>query len=127
VNDEIDEKKAAKWQEGGIEKVKIRFVLTCAARGVRVRALLRARFSRPVGFESGRRWRHRAQSIGSRHPAHDAHVPHRRTASRVSEQNTLDAKHAGSVHYQGPAGVETHHKAEGGGGQMIVMNRNGFR
>src|SRR5205823_13974603 len=47
------------------------------------------------------------------------------TASRVSEQNTLDAKHAGTAHYQGLQVVETHHKAEGGGGQMIVMNRNG--
>ena len=32
VNDEIDEDKASAVQEGGIEKVKIRSVLTCAAR-----------------------------------------------------------------------------------------------
>jgi DNA-directed RNA polymerase subunit beta' len=46
------------------------------------------------------------------------------TASRVSEQNTLDAKHAGAVRYQNLQVVETHKTAEGGG-QLIVMNRNG--
>jgi DNA-directed RNA polymerase subunit beta' len=43
------------------------------------------------------------------------------TASRVSEQNTLDAKHAGTVRYQSLQVVETHKE----GGQLIVMNRNG--
>jgi DNA-directed RNA polymerase subunit beta' len=39
----------------------------------------------------------------------------------VSEQNTLDARHTGSVHYEGLQVVETHKE----GGQLIVMNRNG--
>jgi hypothetical protein len=43
------------------------------------------------------------------------------TASRVSEQNTLDARHTGTVHYEGLVVVETHKE----GGQLIVMNRNG--
>src|SRR5678815_5893382 len=43
------------------------------------------------------------------------------TASRISEQNTLDARHAGTVHYEGLVVVETHKE----GGQLIVMNRNG--
>src|SRR5204862_425818 len=43
------------------------------------------------------------------------------TASRVSEQNTLDARHKGTAHYEGLQVVETHKE----GGQLIVMNRNG--
>src|SRR4029453_6111834 len=43
------------------------------------------------------------------------------TASRISEQNTLDARHKGTAHYEGLAVVETHKE----GGQLIVMNRNG--
>jgi DNA-directed RNA polymerase subunit beta' len=43
------------------------------------------------------------------------------TASRVSEQNTLDARHSGTAHYEGLQVVETHKE----GGQLIVMNRNG--
>jgi DNA-directed RNA polymerase subunit beta' len=48
------------------------------------------------------------------------------TASRVSEQSTLDAKHAGTVRYQGLQVVE----AKGAGadqtaGELIVMNRTG--
>jgi DNA-directed RNA polymerase subunit beta' len=43
------------------------------------------------------------------------------TASRISDQNTLDARHSGTVHYEGMVVVETHKE----GGQLIVMNRNG--
>ena len=45
------------------------------------------------------------------------------TASRVSEQNTLDARHVGTVHYEGLQVVETHKGTDKG--QLIVMNRNG--
>src|SRR5688572_2419774 len=47
------------------------------------------------------------------------------TDSRVSEQNTLDAKHSGNVRYQGLQVVETHKGADGKSGQLIVMNRTG--
>src|SRR3990170_4608682 len=43
------------------------------------------------------------------------------TASRISDQNTLDARHSGSVHYEALSVVETHKE----GGQLIVMNRSG--
>ena len=45
------------------------------------------------------------------------------TASRVSEQSTLDAKHAGTVKYQGLQVVDT--KLGGGTGELVVMNRTG--
>jgi hypothetical protein len=43
------------------------------------------------------------------------------TASRISDQNTLDARHSGTAHYEGMVVVATHKE----GGQLIVMNRNG--
>src|SRR5512138_2272296 len=46
------------------------------------------------------------------------------TASRVSEQSTLDAKHAGTVRYQGLQVVEAKGSGENAG-QRVVMNRTG--
>ena len=45
------------------------------------------------------------------------------TASRVSEQNTLDARHSGNVRYEGLQVVETHKGTDQA--QLIVMNRSG--
>src|SRR5206468_7751918 len=45
------------------------------------------------------------------------------TASRVSEQSTLDAKHAGTVRYQALQVVEA--KRSGEDTELIVMNRTG--
>jgi hypothetical protein len=48
------------------------------------------------------------------------------TASRISEQNTLDARHTGTAHYEAPVVVEAHRADTASGvGQLIVMNRNG--
>ncbi len=47
------------------------------------------------------------------------------TASRVSEQSTLDAKHAGTVRYQGLQVVEAKGGTEQAAGELIVMNRTG--
>jgi DNA-directed RNA polymerase subunit beta' len=126
LNEEIDEDKASAVQEGGIEKVKIRSVLTCAARrGVCARCYGRdlatgrlVELGQAVGVIA-------AQSIGEPGTQLTMRTFHiGGTASRVSEQNTLDAKHAGAVRYQNLQVVETHKTAEGGG-QLIVMNRNG--
>jgi DNA-directed RNA polymerase subunit beta' len=126
LNEEIDEDKASAVQEGGIEKVKIRSVLTCAARrGVCARCYGRdlatgrlVELGQAVGVIA-------AQSIGEPGTQLTMRTFHiGGTASRVSEQNTLDAKHAGAVRYQNLQVVETHKSAEGGG-QLIVMNRNG--
>jgi hypothetical protein len=123
VNDEIDEDKASAVQEAGIEKVRIRSVLTCAARrGVCKRCYGRdlatgrlVELGQAVGVIA-------AQSIGEPGTQLTMRTFHiGGTASRVSEQNTLDARHTGTVHYEGLAVVETHKE----GGQLIVMNRNG--
>src|SRR5687767_2984196 len=123
LNDEIDEDKASAVQEAGIEKVKIRSVLTCASRrGVCVRCYERAlatgrlvELGQAVGVIA-------AQSIGEPGTQLTMRTFHiGGTASRVSEQNTLDARHSGTVHYEMLTVVETHKE----GGQLIVMNRNG--
>src|SRR5688572_10322304 len=125
VNDEIDEDKASAVQEGGIEKVKIRSVLTCAARrGVCANCYGRdlatgrlVELGQAVGVIA-------AQSIGEPGTQLTMRTFHiGGTASRVSEQNTLDSKHAGVARYQSLQVVETHKDA---GGQLIVMNRNGY-
>ena len=80
VNDVIDEDKAAEVQDAGIEKVKIRSVLTCQSAARRLRALLRPRPGHRQGGRArpgGRRHR-RPVDRRARHAADDAHVPHRR-------------------------------------------------
>ena len=110
INDEIDEDKASAVQEGGIEKVRIRSVLTCAARrGVCARCYGRdlatgrlVELGQAVGVIA-------AQSIGEPGTQLTMRTFHiGGTASRVSEQNTLDARHSGTVHYEGLQVVETH-------------------
>ena len=126
VNDEIDEQKAQDIQEGGIEKVRIRSVLTCASRrGCCAKCYGRdlatgrlVELGLAVGVIA-------AQSIGEPGTQLTMRTFHiGGTASRVSEQSTLDAKHAGTVHYQGLQVVEAKGTGENAG-QMVVMNRTG--
>jgi DNA-directed RNA polymerase subunit beta' len=127
VNEEIDEEKAEIIQEGGIEKVRIRSVLTCASRrGCCAKCYGRdlatgrlVELGLAVGVIA-------AQSIGEPGTQLTMRTFHiGGTASRVSEQSTLDAKHAGTVRYQGLQVVV----AKGGGvnteGTIVVMNRTG--
>jgi DNA-directed RNA polymerase subunit beta' len=129
VNDAINEEKASAIQEGGIEKVRIRSVLTCASRrGVCAKCYGRdlstgklVELGLAVGVIA-------AQSIGEPGTQLTMRTFHiGGTASRVSEQSTLDAKHAGTVRYQGLQVVETKGEREGGqnAGQRVVMNRTG--
>jgi DNA-directed RNA polymerase subunit beta' len=128
VNDEIDEEKASAIQEGGIEKVRIRSVLTCASRrGCCAKCYGRdlatgrlVELGLAVGVIA-------AQSIGEPGTQLTMRTFHiGGTASRVSEQSTLDAKHAGTVRYQGLQVVESKGTgADQSGGELIVMNRTG--
>jgi DNA-directed RNA polymerase subunit beta' len=123
LNEEIDEDKASAVQEAGIEKVRIRSVLTCATRrGVCANCYGRdlatgrlVELGQAVGVIA-------AQSIGEPGTQLTMRTFHiGGTASRISDQNTLDARHSGTAHYEGMVVVETHKE----GGQLIVMNRNG--
>jgi DNA-directed RNA polymerase subunit beta' len=128
VNDEIDEEKSSAIQEGGIEKVRIRSVLTCASRrGVCAKCYGRdlstgklVELGLAVGVIA-------AQSIGEPGTQLTMRTFHiGGTASRVSEQSTLDSKHSGTVRYQGVQVVESHGTgADQTAGELVVMNRTG--
>jgi DNA-directed RNA polymerase subunit beta' len=137
TNQELDEEKATAIQEAGIEKVRIRSVLTCAARrGCCAKCYGRdlatgklVELGLAVGVIA-------AQSIGEPGTQLTMRTFHiGGTASRVSEQSTLDAKHAGTARYQGLQVVETRALAGGSGaahggttenaGELVVMNRTG--
>ena len=80
ANEEITEETASDIQAAGIEKVRIRSVLTCESRARRVRPVLRPRpRHRQAGGDGHGGGRHR-RPVDRRagHPAHDADLPHRR-------------------------------------------------
>jgi len=125
-NEEIDEEKATAIQEAGIEKVRIRSVLTCASRrGCCAKCYGRdlatgklVEMGLAVGVIA-------AQSIGEPGTQLTMRTFHiGGTASRVNEQSSLDAKHAGTVRYQGLQVVEAKGSGENAG-QLVVMNRTG--
>jgi DNA-directed RNA polymerase subunit beta' len=125
INDEIDEDKGSAVQEAGIEKVKIRSVLTCASRrGVCARCYGRdlatgrtVEMGLAVGVVA-------AQSIGEPGTQLTMRTFHiGGTASRVSEQSTLDSKHKGVAKFDNLQVVDRPNAQ--GGTDLIVMNRNG--
>ncbi len=125
-NQEIDEELAASVQDAGIEKVKIRSVLTCASRrGVCKRCYgrdlstgLLVELGLAVGVVA-------AQSIGEPGTQLTMRTFHiGGTASRISDQSTLDSKHKGIARYDNVQFVERPNAQ--GGSDSIVMNRTGF-
>ena len=125
-NQEIDEQLAADVQDAGIEKVKIRSVLTCASRrGVCKRCYGRdlstgklVELGLAVGVVA-------AQSIGEPGTQLTMRTFHiGGTASRISDQSTLDSKHKGIANYENLQVTERPNPQ--GGSDFIVMNRNGF-
>jgi DNA-directed RNA polymerase subunit beta' len=123
---EIDEALADAVEDAGIERVKIRSVLTCAARrGVCANCYGRdlatgriVEMGLAVGVIA-------AQSIGEPGTQLTMRTFHiGGTASRVSEQSTLEARHKGTVKFEGLLAVEGREK-EHTGKALIVMNRTG--
>ena len=121
VNEEIDEARMDAIEEAGIEKVKIRSVLTCrSTRGICIkcygRDLTRGRMvdmGESVGVIA-------AQSIGEPGTQLTMRTFHiGGTASRRAEQTQIEARHEGVVKYHGL------NVAENSKGEAIVMNRNG--
>ena len=121
INQEITEDLAVAIQAAGIERVKIRSVLTCESkRGVCVmcygRNLASGRLVE-LGEATGVI---AAQSIGEPGTQLTMRTFHiGGTASRVSEQSRLDAKNTGTVRFIGLQTV----KAKSG--DLVVMNRQG--
>jgi DNA-directed RNA polymerase subunit beta' len=121
VNQEINEDLAAAIQAAGIERVRIRSVLTCESRrGVCVRCYGRnlatgrlVEMGEAVGVIA-------AQSIGEPGTQLTMRTFHiGGTASRISEQSTLEARSNGFLKYQSLQTVTNRD------GHFVVMNRNG--
>jgi DNA-directed RNA polymerase subunit beta' len=121
VNHEINEDLAQAIQQAGIERVKIRSVLTCESRrGVCVRCYGRnlatgklVEMGEAVGVIA-------AQSIGEPGTQLTMRTFHiGGTASRVSEQSHLEAKNNGFLKFQNLQTVKNRD------GDFVVMNRNG--
>src|SRR5438477_558210 len=121
ANEEIDENKVKEIEEAGLEKVKIRSVLTCQARrGICVecygRDLARGRkvnIGEAVGVIA-------AQSIGEPGTQLTMRTFHiGGTAARRAEASTIENRHVGVVHFHG---LKTVKRKDG---SLIVMNRNG--
>ena len=121
VNEVMDEDTSSRIQDAGIEKVKIRSVLTCASRrGVCAKCYGRdlatgkmVELGQAVGVIA-------AQSIGEPGTQLTMRTFHiGGTASRVSEQSTLEARNAGTVRFQGMQVVTAKD------GNLVVMNRAG--
>ena len=121
INQQITEELASSIQAAGIERVKIRSVLTCESkRGVCVlcygRNLASGRLvelGEAVGVIA-------AQSIGEPGTQLTMRTFHiGGTASRVSEQSRVEAKNNGTVRFINLQTVRSK------GGDLVVMNRNG--
>jgi DNA-directed RNA polymerase subunit beta' len=121
VNQEIDEDLASAVQAAGIEKVKIRSVLTCESkRGVCILCYGRnlgsgkmVEMGEAVGVIA-------AQSIGEPGTQLTMRTFHiGGTASRVSDASHLEAKNAGTVRF---INLVTVRSKDGG---LVAMNRNG--
>ena len=121
VNEMMDEDTSSAIQDAGIEKVKIRSVLTCASRrGVCAKCYGRdlatgkmVELGQAVGVIA-------AQSIGEPGTQLTMRTFHiGGTASRVSEQSTLEARNSGTVRFQGLQVVQAKD------GNLVVMNRSG--
>ncbi len=121
VNQEITEDLAQQVQDAGIEKVKIRSVLTCeSSRGVCIRCYGRnlasgklAEIGEAVGVIA-------AQSIGEPGTQLTMRTFHiGGAASRVSEQSSLEVRNNGFVKFIGLQVVQNRD------GNFVVMNRNG--
>jgi DNA-directed RNA polymerase subunit beta' len=127
---EIDEALADAVEDAGIERVRIRSVLTCAARrGVCAKCYGRdlatgrlVELGLAVGVIA-------AQSIGEPGTQLTMRTFHiGGTASRVADQSTLEARHKGKVKFEGLAVVEGRESTDNttvATRALIVMNRTG--
>src|SRR5436305_7060961 len=114
VNEIMDEELSSAIQDAGIEKVKIRSVLTCQSRrGVCAKCYGRdlatgklVELGQAVGVIA-------AQSIGEPGTQLTMRTFHiGGTASRASEQSTLEARHQGTVRFEGLQVVEAKDRSE---------------
>jgi DNA-directed RNA polymerase subunit beta' len=127
ASQEITEELASTIQDSGIERVKIRSVLTCESRrGVCARCYGRdlatgrlVELGQAVGVIA-------AQSIGEPGTQLTMRTFHiGGTASRVTEQSTLESGHAGTVKFHESLQIVDGRPLPDGAQNLVVMNRNG--
>jgi len=124
---EIDEPLADAIEDAGIERVKIRSVLTCASR----RGVCAKCYGRDLA--TGRLVERglavgviAAQSIGEPGTQLTMRTFHiGGTASRVADQSTLETRHKGTVRFDGLLAVEGREQKDASGRTLIAMNRSG--
>ena len=104
ANTEIDEDMVEAIEDAGIERVKIRSVLTCQTRAACAQ-VLRPRPGRGPSVEHRRGGRHHRRAVDrrARHAAHDADLPHRRHRDPAAEQ--IDARGAQRGHGRAASAV----------------------
>lgn len=121
ADEEIDELKTKVIVEAGVDRVKIRSVLTCQARrGVCAKCYGRDLSKGKVVERGESVGVIAAQSIGEPGTQLTMRTFHiGGTASKVVEQTVLEAKHAGTLRYHNINTVKNKD------GNMVVMNRNG--
>jgi DNA-directed RNA polymerase subunit beta' len=119
---EITEEKAVKIEEAGIEKIRIRSVLTCESRrgtcikcyGRNLATRKMVELGEAVGVIA-------AQSIGEPGTQLTMRTFHiGGTASRVIEQSYIEAKNDGIVKYHGLKAVKIENETK-----FVILNRNG--
>ena len=126
ANEEIDEERASAIQDAGVERVKMRSVLTCASRrGVCAKCYGRdlatgklVELGLAVGVIA-------AQSIGEPGTQLTMRTFHIGGTARISEQSTIEARHAGTAKFDGLQAVEIASTEATGGSALVVMNRTG--
>jgi DNA-directed RNA polymerase subunit beta' len=127
ANEMIDEDKVASIENGGLERVKIRSVLTCQSRqGVCMRCYGRdlgrghlVNMGEAIGIMA-------AQSIGEPGTQLTMRTFHiGGTASRRAEQTTLEARNEGFLRLHNVKTVEVRDDHAPGGKTLVVMSRHG--
>ena len=122
VNQEITEELAAAIQAAGIERVKIRSVLTCESKRGVCRCATAATW-RPAGWSSAAKRSASSRRSPSASPARSSPCVRSTSAARrpaFREQSTQDAKSDGFAKF---IGIKT---VRNKGGELIAMNRNGI-
>ena len=122
INQEIDEDIAAFIQAAGIEKIRIRSVLTCKCKRGLCRMCYGRNLATGVMVEMGEAVGVlAAQSIGEPGTQLTMRTFHiGGTASRIEEQSTVESRNEGIIHFLNVQTV-TDQK-----GRLVVMNRNGI-
>jgi DNA-directed RNA polymerase subunit beta' len=123
----LDEDAVEQIEALGIDEVKVRTPLTCETRyGLCASATAGSRARPPREPWRGRRRHRGAVDRRARHPAHDAHVPHRRRGVALG---SVDSEKATALRFTSTMRYVTNAKGEpvaiGRSGEVTIVDDNG--